>query len=178
MVFFFLSYHQGADICFPQLGLKLAYEPGTAVTFRGAELEHFTTDWRRREADGFRIFLLYTNHQPVRHWATQRMREAAGAHAQGHAVPGLAIHHDHDDDDDGEKEEEGESGGSEQAYAPCVEEDIEFSDDEEPLTDADIHGAAWWDPERNLPGYQASSRGSGSSGQTEGSSSDVVSRTY
>jgi hypothetical protein len=36
--------------------------------FRGAELEHFVSDWT-----GYRIFLLYTNHQPVRNYAHRIM---------------------------------------------------------------------------------------------------------
>ncbi|KAI0394287.1 hypothetical protein F5Y17DRAFT_466372 [Xylariaceae sp. FL0594] len=63
-----LGEYTGGDLCFPQLGIKLPYQPGDCVTFRGAEMEHFVTDWH-----GNRIFLLYTNHQPVRNFAHRVM---------------------------------------------------------------------------------------------------------
>lgn len=117
----------GGDICYPQLGLKLAYEPGTTITFRGAELEHFVADWC-----GFRVFVLFTNHQPVRNWADRRTAEMLGQ-----AIPPTGVERQTDEkewDDD---------------YDPCVQEDIEFSDEEEALTSQDMHGPAWWDPARN-----------------------------
>ncbi|CAJ2507121.1 Uu.00g083070.m01.CDS01 [Anthostomella pinea] len=48
------------DLCFPSSEMKLSYQPGDCVVFRGAEEEHFVRDWR-----GYRFFLLFTNHQPV-----------------------------------------------------------------------------------------------------------------
>lgn len=38
------------------------------MIFRGRELEHFVHDW-----DGYRIFLLFTNHQPVRNCAFRKL---------------------------------------------------------------------------------------------------------
>ncbi|KAK8040879.1 hypothetical protein PG994_013886 [Apiospora phragmitis] len=61
------SYTEG-DLCFPQLALKLEYQPGDCVIFRGRELEHFVHDW-----DGYRIFLLFTKHQPVRNYAFRKI---------------------------------------------------------------------------------------------------------
>ncbi|KAK8003857.1 cytoskeleton assembly control protein sla1 [Apiospora arundinis] len=58
----------GGDLCFPQLAMKLEYQPGDCVIFRGRELEHFVHDW-----DGYRIFLLFTNHQPVRNYAYRKL---------------------------------------------------------------------------------------------------------
>ncbi|KAK7966495.1 uncharacterized protein PG986_000772 [Apiospora aurea] len=63
-----LGSYTGGDLCFPQLALKLEYQPGDCVIFRGRELEHFVHDW-----DGYRIFLLFTNHQPVRNYAFRKL---------------------------------------------------------------------------------------------------------
>ncbi|KAH9907930.1 hypothetical protein F4778DRAFT_454180 [Xylariomycetidae sp. FL2044] len=54
----------GGDLCFPQLALQLPHQAGDCVLFRGAELDHYVADWT-----GYRIFLQYTNHQPVRNYA-------------------------------------------------------------------------------------------------------------
>ncbi|KAI1264948.1 hypothetical protein F5Y18DRAFT_436380 [Xylariaceae sp. FL1019] len=63
-----LGDYTGGDICFPQIGLKMPYKAGDCVLFRGAEMDHFVSDWA-----GYRIFLLFTNHQPVRRWAYRKM---------------------------------------------------------------------------------------------------------
>ena len=55
-------------MCFSQLALKLLYQPGNCVIFRGRELDHVVHDW-----DGYRIFLLFTNHQPVRNYAYREL---------------------------------------------------------------------------------------------------------
>ncbi|KAI3326295.1 hypothetical protein HD806DRAFT_442517 [Xylariaceae sp. AK1471] len=46
----------------------MPYQSGDCIMFRGAEMEHFVSDWT-----GYRIFLLYTNHQPVRNYAHRIM---------------------------------------------------------------------------------------------------------
>ncbi|RYO79681.1 hypothetical protein DL766_006707 [Monosporascus sp. MC13-8B] len=58
----------GGNVCFPPLAMALDYQPGDCVIFRGAEMEHFVADWT-----GYRTFLLYTNHQPVRNYAHRIM---------------------------------------------------------------------------------------------------------
>ncbi|KAK8066589.1 hypothetical protein PG997_013336 [Apiospora hydei] len=63
-----LGSYTGGDLCFPRLALKLEYQPGDCVIFRGRELAHFVHDW-----DGYRIFLLFTNHQPVRNYAFRKL---------------------------------------------------------------------------------------------------------
>ncbi|KAK8036700.1 hypothetical protein PG993_008683 [Apiospora rasikravindrae] len=63
-----LGSYTGGDLCFPQLALKLEDGPGDCVIFRGRELDHFIHDW-----DGYRIFLLFTNHQPVRNYAFRKL---------------------------------------------------------------------------------------------------------
>ncbi|KAI1076621.1 hypothetical protein F5B20DRAFT_593892 [Whalleya microplaca] len=144
-----LGQYEGGDLCFPQMGLKLDYQPGGCVIFRGAELEHFVQDW-----NGYRIFLLVTNHQPVRNWAYRRLgkrrprpndpwfREDESQEAVTYPVL------DENDDDE---------------YDPCFEEEFDQEDPAEgPWTDADIHGAGTWDSGSNI--VSSSSSGSTSEG--------------
>ena len=105
--------------------------------FRGAELEHFVTDW-----SGDPIFLTYTNHQAVRNWVDQGARTL---------IPPPKEDREEDDDD----------AGSDLDHVPCVEMDLDIDDDED-LTDKQIHGAGTWSPERNLPDYTSSSSSSSS----------------
>ncbi|RYP52514.1 hypothetical protein DL768_002341 [Monosporascus sp. mg162] len=58
----------GGNICFLPLAMALDYQPGDYVIFRGAEMGHFVADWTL-----YRIFLLYTYHQPVRNYAHRTM---------------------------------------------------------------------------------------------------------
>ncbi|KAI1077664.1 hypothetical protein F5B20DRAFT_592706 [Whalleya microplaca] len=162
-----LGNYSGGDLCFPQLGLKLDYKPGSCLIFRGTELEHFVEDWQ-----GYRLFVLCTNHQAVRNYAHRRMgkldplpsdpwyRPAAGVSASGNEDV-LAAHDSSSEDDDDEG-----------ALDPCILEDMDI--EKEPMggwTDADIHGAGTWDPRKNVVGYVSSST---SSSHSQESGSDSI----
>ncbi|RYP39850.1 hypothetical protein DL767_001969 [Monosporascus sp. MG133] len=161
-----LGNYTGGNLCFPQLGLKLEYKPGACVIFRGAELEHFVEDWH-----GYRIFVACTNHQPVRNWTNRRMGKApalpsdswyrGAAASSSSTTPGSAAAVAAPPPETMqplEKEDEDEE------YDPCVEEDLDAEiPDNGGWTEAQIHGSAYWDPERNRPGYFTSYSGSGSS---------------
>ncbi|RYP67753.1 hypothetical protein DL771_007086 [Monosporascus sp. 5C6A] len=102
----------GGDLFFPQLGVRLEYQPGGCVIFRGRELDHFVGDWK-----GYRIFVAVTNHQPVRNWVNRRLGKAPalpsdpGQQSDCQAWPSREI-----DDDE---EDEGAEG--EDKYVICVE---------------------------------------------------------
>ncbi|RYO83175.1 hypothetical protein DL766_001486 [Monosporascus sp. MC13-8B] len=124
--------HRG-DLCFPQLGIKLDYQPGACVVFRGAELEHFVDDWT-----GHRIFLLFTNHQVVRDYSERS--EHAGPTSHGDVGT-------EESDSDGS-----DSDGSDDSYDICVEKELDSEPEREgrSWTDKEIHGPFTWDPEKNF----------------------------
>ncbi|KAI0156991.1 hypothetical protein GGR57DRAFT_77228 [Xylariaceae sp. FL1272] len=121
----------GGDICFPQLAMRLPYQPGDCVMFRGRELEHFVSDWT-----GQRKFLLYTNHQPVRNYAFRKMGrlspkpndpwhpDQVKAEEQGHYIPTAPL-----------------SEPDLDQYDPCFTEPM--SPNPEKLYMADVHGAGY-----------------------------------
>jgi hypothetical protein len=96
--------------------------------FRGAELEHFVRDW-----SGYRVFLLYTNHQPVRNYVYRRMGK----------LPPKPNDNWHPDRvqarQDGRKVPYLESETNSEVYDPCWADPLEPEPEE--LWDADIHGA-------------------------------------
>ncbi|RYO80996.1 hypothetical protein DL762_007366 [Monosporascus cannonballus] len=102
----------GGDLLFPQLGVRLEYQPGGYVTFRGRELDHFVRDWK-----GYRIFVAVTNHQPVRNCVNMFLGKAPallsdpGQQSDGQARPSREI-----DDDEEDEDAEGED-----EYIICVE---------------------------------------------------------
>lgn len=155
----------GGDLCFPAFGLKLDYKPGGCVMFRGRELEHFVEDW-----SGYRVFLICTNHQPVRNWAKRRM-------GQTPALPtdpwfgrkdnrGIDGENGDSGDSDGVQSPAGEEttpdgfsndtgdGEDDASYDPCIEEHLD--PEPGPFTEAEIHGAGTWSPSKNF-GDQSSS---------------------
>lgn len=136
----------GGDFCFPQLARKVSYQPGDCLLFRGAELEHFVSDWT-----GCRIFLIFTNHQAVRKWAWRRMGREAPLPSDPWFLSG------EESVADGKK---GEKEAEDEGYDPCVEKCLDIEADEE-LSDKQIHGASTWSPGRNL--YQHSSSSNSSS---------------
>ncbi|RYO98077.1 hypothetical protein DL764_007207 [Monosporascus ibericus] len=87
----------GGDLFFPQLGVRLEYQPGPRVIFRGREFDHLVGDWK-----GYRIFVAVTNHQPVRNWVSRRLGK----------VPALPEIDEDEDDEDAEGEDR---------YVLCVE---------------------------------------------------------
>ncbi|KAI0482193.1 hypothetical protein GGR56DRAFT_684736 [Xylariaceae sp. FL0804] len=132
-----LGDYTGGDLCFPELGIKLPYQPGDCASFRGAELEHFVADWT-----GYRIFLLFTNHQPVRNyahrvlgrlppkpndpWHPDRVRRRAAGERTAYVPPS--------------REEEEELSDPARYYDPC-QTDVEELEPEE-LTEEEFYGAA------------------------------------
>ncbi|RYP46276.1 hypothetical protein DL768_007495 [Monosporascus sp. mg162] len=96
----------------------------------GAELEHFVTDWT-----GYRIFLLFTNHQPVRNYAHRvlgklppKINDPWHPARQRQAGQGERMVLEPEEEPDVE------------AYDPCQTEPVE--QEPEDLTEEDIHGAA------------------------------------
>ncbi|RYP93432.1 hypothetical protein DL770_000475 [Monosporascus sp. CRB-9-2] len=149
-----LGNYTGGNLCFPQLGLKLEYKPGACAIFRVAELEHFVENWH-----GYRIFAL-----PSDSWyrgaasssSSSSSSTAPGSAAAVAAPPPEIPQPPEKEDEDGE-------------YDPCVEEDLDAEIPENGgWTEAQIHGSAYWDPERNRPGYFTSYSGSGSSSSSSG----------
>jgi hypothetical protein len=51
----------GGNLCVPQLGLKVTYQPGACAIIRGTALDHLVTDYT-----GTRFFLIGTNHESVK----------------------------------------------------------------------------------------------------------------
>ncbi|RYP42362.1 hypothetical protein DL767_000284 [Monosporascus sp. MG133] len=105
--------------------------PGDCVISRGAEMEPFVADWT-----GYRIFLLYMNHQPVRNY--------------GHRILGKLPLRPNDlwhPDQVREREEAGEvtptpeSEPDTDSYDPCYTEPL--SPEPETLYEADIQGPAY-----------------------------------
>ncbi|KAI0017432.1 hypothetical protein F4780DRAFT_796150 [Xylariomycetidae sp. FL0641] len=139
-----LGQYEGGDICFPQLAAKLTYRRGDGVLFRGAELEHFVGDWT-----GYRVFLLYTNHQPVRNYAHRRRGRLPPKpndpwHPDRLRAP-LAL--------------APESEPDPEAYDPCYAEPL--SPDPEALYETDVHGAGYLG-KRRLPSDESSRSADGS----------------
>ncbi|RYP68790.1 hypothetical protein DL770_008372 [Monosporascus sp. CRB-9-2] len=99
-------------------------------SYTGAELEHFVTDW-----SGYRIFLLFTNHQPVRNYAHRvlgklppKINDPWHPARQRQAGQGERMVLEPEEEPDVE------------AYDPCQTEPVE--QEPEDLTEEDIHGAA------------------------------------
>ncbi|RYP32603.1 hypothetical protein DL767_005108 [Monosporascus sp. MG133] len=123
-----LGNYKGGNLCFPQLGMQVPYQRGDSVVFRGSEMEHFVADWT-----GYRIFLLYTNHQPVRNYAYR---------AIGRLPPKP---NDPWNPERGQRSLQSSEPNS-ALYSPCWMEPAEQEPEE--LYEADIHGAAYmgrWD---------------------------------
>ncbi|RYP50909.1 hypothetical protein DL768_003669 [Monosporascus sp. mg162] len=133
------EYSAGGDLCFPQAGLALAYQPGRCVMFRGAEIEHFVSEWT-----GNRMFMAFTNHQAVRNWIDRP--------ALGVVLPQISAQDAADDEPE-------EDGDSDHDSDPCVEKNLDIENDED-LTDKQIHGPGTWSPGRNFPNYSSSSSNS------------------
>ena len=112
--------------------MRFSYQPGDCVLFRGRELEHFVADW-----SGYRIFMLYTNHQPVRNYAHRMMGKLP-------LKPNDYLFHP---DKISEKDKVDHpspaqaSSTNEDAYAPCYM--SMASQEPEELWEDDIHGPAY-----------------------------------
>lgn len=116
-----LILYTGGDIAFPQLARKLPYQPGDSLIFRGSELEHFVGPWT-----GYRVFQLFTNHQPVFNYVKNTIRK---------------------------KQADGKEDELDKEYDPCVAEPTTPKD--EALDEVDVHGAGYI-PKRKLFGASSS----------------------
>ncbi|KAI1811335.1 hypothetical protein GGS20DRAFT_593292 [Poronia punctata] len=56
--------YQGGNLCIPQLGIKVKYQPGTCAILRGTALEHLVQDY-----SGTRFFIIGTNHESCKRHA-------------------------------------------------------------------------------------------------------------
>ena len=141
----------GGNLCFPQLGLQLPYRRGDTVIFRGSEMEHFVADWT-----GYRAFLLYTNHQPVRNYAYRVMGRLPPKPSDPWWNPEVAKVAG---SQESASESQSRSSNLDSThYSPCWAEPAEQEPEE--LYEADVHGAGYigrWD----------SSGSSGSSGSLD-----------
>ncbi|RYP72174.1 hypothetical protein DL770_008004 [Monosporascus sp. CRB-9-2] len=154
-----LGDYKGGDLCFPQLGIKLDYQPGACVVFRGAELQHFVDDWT-----GYRIFLLFTNHQVVRDYSERRrgLTPALPTDPWYRGPAGEAGEHAGPTEHEDVNTEVGDSDDSDDSYDICVEKELdpEPEPDGRSWTDIEIHGPFTWDPEKNFNPLASSSSGS------------------
>lgn len=148
----------GGDLFFPQLAVRLHYQPGDCVIFRGRELEHFVGDWT-----GYRMFVAATNHQPVRNWVNRRMKRGGAPVPASPAADG-AVGHDSDSEDDDEG-----SG----RYVVCVEPAL---DPEEPpeggWTGQELHGPGDWSSGRGGTSSSSSDAPGGSTRAEDEASSE------
>ncbi|KAH9898988.1 hypothetical protein F4778DRAFT_181082 [Xylariomycetidae sp. FL2044] len=123
-----LGNYEGGNLCFPQLGIQMPHRRGDTAIFRGSELEHFVRDW-----SGYRVFLLFTNHQPVRNYAHRAMGKLP-------PKPNDPWHPDRlKEEQEGRKpkrvpQSDPESG----VYSPCFVDPL--SPEPEELWETDIHG--------------------------------------
>ncbi len=58
----------GANLCVPQLGIKVPYTPGTCAIIRGNGLEHLVQDYT-----GPRFFVIGTNHEACKKHAWRKL---------------------------------------------------------------------------------------------------------
>lgn len=141
----------GGDLCFPQLAARVPYKSGDCVIFRGAEIEHFVSDWT-----GYRVFLLYTNHQPVRNYVYRKI---------GKLPPKLSDPWHPEQMKRAEADEPvilpPPSESDVDAYDPCYTEPL--SPEPERLYEADIHGAGYISTKRMLDSSGNSATASSSS---------------
>lgn len=61
----------GADLCLPQLDLKVKYAPGACAILRGNEMEHLVQDFEPP-----RWFIVGTNHKECRQNAWRKLGRA------------------------------------------------------------------------------------------------------
>ncbi|CAJ2509056.1 Uu.00g140820.m01.CDS01 [Anthostomella pinea] len=126
-----LGNYTGANICFPQLGIEMPYQTGDAVILRGTEMEHFVRDWT-----GYRMFLLDTNHRPVRRYAHRVMGKLP-------PKPRDSWHPDRIKERlEGRKRERIPTSTTRSGlYSPCWVESA--SPEPEELYESDVHGAGY-----------------------------------
>ena len=58
----------GANLCLPQLGVKVPYLPGACAILRGSGLEHLVQDY-----SGPRFFVIGTNHESCKRHAMRKL---------------------------------------------------------------------------------------------------------
>lgn len=61
-------FFKGANLCVPELGIKVPYKPGTCTILRGGDLDHLVRDFT-----GTRYFIIATNHESSRQYALRQM---------------------------------------------------------------------------------------------------------
>lgn len=126
----------GGDLAFPQLGRKLKYQPGDAVIFRGAELDHFVCHW-----SGYRVFQLFTNHQPVYNYVNNVIRKTTSEDTAADASIGGPDMCETGESKSGGVGKDVDDEKEEESYAPCYAEPD--SAESEDLDEVDIHGPAY-----------------------------------
>lgn len=63
----------GANLCLPQLGVKVPYASGACAILRGSGLEHLVQDY-----SGPRFFVIGTTHEACRSHAMRKLWTLAG----------------------------------------------------------------------------------------------------
>lgn len=136
----------------------MPYQRGDAVIFRGAEMEHFVSDWT-----GYRMFLLYTNHHPVRNYAYRVMGKLSPKSNDPHTEEKGKQDYGKEPKDGQEQDLEHSNSAetNSERYSPCWVEPAEQEPEE--LYETDIHGAGFL-------GRWGSSSGSGSGSRSRSES--------
>ena len=119
----------------------MPYQRGDSVIFRGAEMEHFVADWT-----GYRAFLLYTNHQPVRNYAYRVMGKLPSKPSDLGRCMGPENKKEQEQLQSQSGSQSWSSDPNSARYSPCW---VELAEQEpEELYEADVHGAGYigrWD---------------------------------
>ncbi|KAI3337572.1 hypothetical protein HD806DRAFT_43758 [Xylariaceae sp. AK1471] len=141
--------YKGGNLCIPQLGIKVKYDPGTCAILRGTALDHLVQDYERT-----RFFIIGTNHESCKRYAWRELgrlpplpprkkkRPAAILEESSEEVAttrGIAGEKDaKNDNHDGD-----EVGGFRPMEAPCVNIRSDDDDDDEiQWTNDLLHGSA------------------------------------
>ncbi|KAK5652931.1 hypothetical protein OQA88_9410 [Cercophora sp. LCS_1] len=131
-----LGRYTAANLCFPQLGIKVPYAPGACAIIRGHGLEHLVQDY-----SGPRFFVIGTNHESCKRHAWRRLGRLPPLPPpvpRGQKRKGR--------DKSGESSQVGESddsSDSEADYGPCRNDGNDQDDEDEIVwTNEMLHGAA------------------------------------
>lgn len=131
---------KGANLCVPELGIKVPYKPGTCVILRGGDLDHFVRDFK-----GTRYFIIATNHESSRQYALRKMgdpraRPLPAPKPKSDSPQGGDKRRASDealDFDTDELSEDSDDGGD--FEAPCINHRTD-EDDLPVYTNRDLHG--------------------------------------
>lgn len=133
-------FFEGANLCVPELGIKVPYKPGTCTILHGGDLDHLVRDFT-----GTRYFIIATNHESSRQYALRQMgdpraRPLPAPKPKGDSPQGRDKRRASDealDFDTDELSEDSDDGGD--FEAPCINHRTD-EDDMPVYTNKDLHG--------------------------------------